>query len=520
MRRKEAMQRPDAAQAGEAGAGHRSEPRAGDLSRRELLGAAAAGTAMALLPATSAGAATPRRPRTSSDPLFRALDAQITRAMKEHRVPGVAVGVIHQGREYVRGYGITNVDYPVDVDGDTVFRIGSTTKTFTGTTVMRLVDQGKIDLDAPVRRYLPDFAVADRATAAKVTVRQLLNHSPGWLGDDIQGFGDGSQAIERFVASMTELPQLTPVGTTFAYNNAALVVAGRLIEVVAKSTYEEAVRSLVVDQLKLEHTRFFSEEIVGFNVAASHDVIKGKAVVEPSFWPVPRSINSTGGLISSVRDQLAWARFHLGDGRAPDGRRLLKGASLREMQSNPGPGGTLLVELEGMGVAWMLRPSAEGVRIVQHGGNWPGQSSGFMLVPSRGFAITLLTNSIGGEALATALFGDDWALRTFAGISNPPAEPQKLSSSALAPYEGHYAATSIGIDGTHHKNDFELRADGGRLRVDGPITAAAFAFYRDDYVLDLDEKGKPSGARSNFVRGTDGKVAWLRAHGRLYRRRG
>jgi CubicO group peptidase (beta-lactamase class C family) len=279
------------------------------------------------------------------------------------------------------------------------------------------------------------------------------------------------------------------------------------------------VRSLVIDPLKLEHTRFFSEEIVGFNIAASHDVVKGKAVVEPSFWPVPRSINSTGGLISSVRDQLAWAHFHLGDGKGPDGRRLLRGASLREMQSRPGPGGTLLVELEGMGVTWMLRPSAEGERIVQHGGNWPGQSSGFMMVPSRGFAITLLTNSFGGEALATALFGDDWALRTFAGVSNPPAEPQRSSRAALAPYEGEYAAVSIGIDGTHYKNDFKLRAADGRLRVDGPITAAAFAFYRDDFVLDLDEAGNPTGARSNFLRGPDGKVTWMRAHGRLYRRR-
>jgi CubicO group peptidase (beta-lactamase class C family) len=223
-------------------------------------------------------------------------------------------------------------------------------------------------------------------------------------------------------------------------------------------------------------------------------------------------------LISSVRDQLAWARFHLGDGRAGNGRRLLSRRALEEMRSNPGPGGTLLVELEGMGVAWMLRPSAEGVRIVQHGGNWPGQSSGFMMVPERGFAITLLTNSVGGEALTTALFGEDWALRQFAGVSNPPAEPQRRSASQLTPYEGRYRATSIGIDGTVYDNSFDLRAHGGVLKVNGPITASAFAFYRDDFVLDLDEAGKPSGARSNFVRGPGGEVAWLRAHGRLYRK--
>ena len=92
--------------------------------------------------------------------------------------------------------------------------------------MMRLVEEGKVDLDAPVRRYLPGFAVADSAASAAVTVRQLLNHTSGWLGDDIQDFGRGDDALARYVASMTRLPQLSPPGAVFAYNNAGLVVAG------------------------------------------------------------------------------------------------------------------------------------------------------------------------------------------------------------------------------------------------------------------------------------------------------
>jgi CubicO group peptidase (beta-lactamase class C family) len=103
--------------------------------------------------------------------------------MHKYNIPGVAVGVLYQGSEYIQGYGVTNVDYPVPVDGDTLFRIASTTKTFTGTTVMRLVEQGTLDLAATVRTYLPDFQTSDPAVASRVTLRQLLNHSPGWLGD-------------------------------------------------------------------------------------------------------------------------------------------------------------------------------------------------------------------------------------------------------------------------------------------------------------------------------------------------
>src|SRR5262245_123454 len=120
----------------------------GSMSRRRFLHATAAGV---LTAATAAAHWTPARAATTgpahgpaltagpapptADPDFGQLDAKIRAGMARYGIPGVAVGVLAQGHEYVRGYGVTNVDYPVPVDGDTLFRIGSTTKTFTGTTV-------------------------------------------------------------------------------------------------------------------------------------------------------------------------------------------------------------------------------------------------------------------------------------------------------------------------------------------------------------------------------------------------
>src|SRR5581483_4674458 len=246
---------------------HRATAPSRLVSRRRLLGATASVVGAAAIselspsPALAASVArqTARRagsrasPTEASDPLFRMLDEKIEAAMARYHIPGVAVGVLHNGQEYVRGYGVTNVDYPVPVDGDTVFRIGSTTKTFTGTTVMRLVEAGKLALDAPVRRYLPGFRTADPSVAARVTVRELLNHTAGWLGDYLQDFGPGDDAAARYVAGIAKLPQLTPLGTTFAYNNAALKMAGRLIEMVTSTTYEAAVRTLLIDPLGLAH---------------------------------------------------------------------------------------------------------------------------------------------------------------------------------------------------------------------------------------------------------------------------
>ncbi|GAB7045687.1 serine hydrolase domain-containing protein [Catenuloplanes indicus] len=98
--------------------------------------------------------------------------------------------------EYVRGFGVTRTDAPRDVDGDTVFRVASTTKTFTGAAIMRLAEQRRINLDGTVRDYLPGFHTADAAASARVTVRQALNHTGGWLGDLVML--SGGQAVDGF----------------------------------------------------------------------------------------------------------------------------------------------------------------------------------------------------------------------------------------------------------------------------------------------------------------------------------
>jgi CubicO group peptidase (beta-lactamase class C family) len=488
------------------------------LTRRTLLRATSVPVAVAAGAATATTRPAPAATGTAAR-LFRELDQKIEAGMARFAIPGAAVGVLYRGVEYLKGYGVTNVDYPVPVDADTVFRIGSTTKTFTGTTVMRLVEAGRLALDAPVRRYLPDFQTADPSVAGRVTVRQLLNHTAGWLGDCFQDFGQGDDAAARYAAGIARLPQLTPPGTVFAYNNAAVEVAGRVIEAVTGAPYEVAARALLIDPLGLAHSRYFTDEIVGFNVAASHNVVDGKAVVEPAFFRLWRSLNAAGGLISSARDQLRYARFHLGDGTVPGGGvRLLTRQSLLAMRSHPGPGGTMFVELDGVGVSWTLRPSAEGVRIVQHGGDWAGQHSGFLMVPDRGFAITLLTNSEGGPALVSELFVDDWALRRFAGVSNLPAVPRALSPQELAPYEGRYTQQSVGPAGDLTTSEFELTASDGQLVATiGGAVIARLAFYRHDFVIPLGPDGTPGNTRANFVRGSGGRVDWLRVGARLAR---
>lgn len=499
-----------------------SDPYERRIDRRGAMRAgigAALGLATSSLPSRS-GLAALAGTQPSED-LFRELDAKIEDGMARYHVPGVAIGVLYQGESYVRGYGVTNVDDPQPVDGDTLFRIASTTKTFTGTTIMRLVEQGLVDLNDPIRRYLPDFRVMDEAASAEVTLRQCLNHSAGWVGDDEMDFGRGDDSLTRYIASMRMLPQLTPSGTQFAYNNTALDVAGRVIEVVTDQPYEEAVRSLLLDPLQLSRTRFFTDELAGYPIAGSHNVVDGRAVFAPELWYLPRNGHPDGGLISSAREQLGWARFHLGDGRAADGTPLLTPSSLKAMRSQPGPGGTLIAEIAGFGVSFALRRTAEGTPVIMHGGSWPGQYSGFFFVPERDFAMTMLTNSEGGPQLRTELFDDDWVLRRFAGLHNPPAAPLSLPPARLADYEGTYLSLGVDRSGNWDETVLSLQGDSGALAGELAVGNAAsdigLTFYRDEYVLVDQGENAPTGSvRANFVRDADGHVTGFSFGGRLY----
>ncbi|MBV8575301.1 MAG: beta-lactamase family protein [Acetobacteraceae bacterium] len=486
--------------------------------RGVLVGAAAAGlTSTVTLPRPSLATEWP-----DDDPLFAALDQKIMEGMERYSIPGAAVGVIWRGQSYMRGYGVTDVSNPQQqVNTDTLFKTGSIAKTFTGTVAERLVDQGRLVLDQRVDSYVEDFVAP--AGAQSVTVRQLLNHTPGWDGDDLHDTGSDNGALARYVNDIRNLPQLTPVGEVFAYNNAALCCAGRVIETVTGLTYETAVEQLVFQPLGMSRTGFAATPDGLDNLALPHIIgSDGKAVVDPAAFYFPRNINPAGAQeVTSVKDLLTYAQFHLGDGRAADGQRVMSLAALRGMWSMPGPGGTLEVELIGMGVSWELRPTAEGVVVVQHSGDITGYRPHLMLVPAQQFAIVLLNNSDGGIPLRSELFTKGWLLRHFVGLHNLPAPPRQLSASELAQYEGHYAEQAILTDNQVVSVEFQLtgRPDGTLQQTHlssgaaPPPPPAILTFYANDYVIN-----ESSGLRYNFLRDESGAVVWMRFDGRLYGR--
>jgi CubicO group peptidase (beta-lactamase class C family) len=439
-------------------------------------------------------------------------------------VPGVAIGVYNQGKEYYAYTGVTSVDNPLAVDENTLFLYGSTQKTYTATAIMILVDQGKIGLDAPVKKYVPELTLKDKHTEENVTILQILNHTSGWQGDAREeGAGDGDDAIAKFIESMAHIEQVTPLGSAFSYNNAALNLAGRIIEKVTGQVYEKAMRELLLDPLGLGDTLFFPAEVMVRRFAVGHKKNNEEQVVIHKTYALSRCSSPAGGFAVSAtaRDQIAWAKFHLGDGTSADGKRVLSKELLDKMK-------TRTFEIAGsalgdaVAISWFLR-DVDGVQLCSHGGDVIGQHSEFVMCPEKDFAVIVLTNCDGsGSQLKDEAV--KFALEKFIGVIDKDPEPVKLDDTALAAYVGTYetvaAIAHIDVaDGGLVLNveikpemRAELEAQEGEIPEQPPIPLGMLAADSDFYVV---SDGVAKGMRGYFVRGADGNVESVHVGGRL-----
>ncbi len=442
---------------------------------------------------------------------MRELRDVVASLAEELGVPGVAVGVLHDGEEHHVCHGVTSVDNPLPVDEQTLFFCGSTTKTFTATAIVRLVEQGAIDLDAPVRTYVPEFQVADEEASATATVLQILNHTAGWDGDFFKNTGDGDDALARYVDAMAGLRQLTPPGTAVSYNNASFSLAGRVLERVADRPYEDALRSVLLDPLELADTVFFSRGLMTRRVAIDHRrSADGATTVFPP--GVERSANPAGGLATTTRDLIAWGRFHLGDGGsllAPDLLRRMHEPTVHAPGWSSG---------DAVGLAWLL-DDVGGLRVVGHGGATIGQLSLFKLVPERGFALAACTNCAPvGSAFNERIMR--WAWETL--LETPIPEPETAPRAAedvqelCGRYETVANVLTVAADGDGISLEAVDRPEvlaelGVELEQEPPIP---FRFLAGDGDRIVCVAPPYRGSRGFFVRDGSGAVTGLNAFGR------
>ena len=456
--------------------------------------------------------------RPHADSRFDALVALATEKMAAYHVPGVALGLLDHGAVTMRGLGVTNVEDPLAVTEHTVFPIASISKTFAATAMMRLVEQGKVELKAPVRRYLPDFRVQDETVSRDVTVWNLLTHTSGWEGQ-VSGPERGEDTLRNFVASptVTGLMQLAPPGAAWSYNNAGFSIAGRVIEAVTGQSINAAIRDLVFTPLGLQHAGTTAGDFIVNRFAAPH-ANRGDAPPAPIRPFVPSTSVTAGGVGVCLADLLTYARFHLGDGRSASGERVLTRASLDLMK-------TPQLRKQGtddeIGLAWHLRRVGP-IRTAAHGGTLAGHILLLELVPERDFALAILTNSSDGwrliqdverAALASyhqATFGVNQAIAHRGLVETLPRAERLTSQPDLAPYVGSYRRPM---------NTTVVRVENGRLVVQVRPNAGdaqppmPVAFYGPDRAVVT--QGPDKDQSIEFIRDDAGQVEWIRVVGRI-----
>jgi CubicO group peptidase (beta-lactamase class C family) len=452
--------------------------------------------------------------------LRKKLDPVVKKAMAELEVPGISVGIRIDDENHTFGYGVTNLDHGQPVDGETLFQIGSTSKTFTATAVMRLVEDGSVTLDDRIVDHLPSFKVPDADITAGVTVKHLLTHRSGWMGDwgGKGQVGRGDDAVRRRIAQMKKVPVLAPLGAVWSYNNLGFTVLGHLIEKVTKKTFEEVVTEGIIKPLGMERSFYYPEEIMTHKFALGHvKTPDGWRVVRP--WAQGRATGPAGGVVSTAEDQLKYAQFHLN--AHPEGKAVLQKKTVAFMQKPLAEAASLASHV---GASWLLN-DVGGVRTVAHGGTMVGQTSAFLMVPSKGFAITVLTNA-GAEGSQAHRRITQWATEKLIGLERKDPETKPLSAKVADQVCGQYSYYTYGT--------IDVARVGEGLRLEWTPSKAVLK-KNPDIASQLPppvnlrpigglkfvaEDGPLARAVVDFVPKDGGEIGWVRMGGRIQPRVG
>jgi len=384
----------------------------------------------------------------------------------KHGVPGAGLAILADGEVTEAAHGLLNIRTGVEVTTDSLFQIGSITKVWTATLVMQLVDEGKLDLDAPVISYLPEFKVADAEVTRTVTTRHLLAHTSGIDGDHFFDTGRGDDCIEKYVASCAGLKQNHPLGATMSYCNSGYTVLGRLVEVLRGQSWDTVLRERLFAPLGLESAGTLPEEALLHRAAVGHVTPPGGELQVAPVWGIFRSAGPAGLIHATPRDTLRFAELHLADGLAPDGTRVLSEASARAMREAQVAVPDVYTLGSHWGLGWILM-TWDGREVYGHDGATIGQGAFLRIVPEAGVAICLLTN--GGHArdlfldLYAEIFGELVGMSLPARLE-PPSTPVELD---LDRYVGRYARESIEL--TFERSGDRLLA---QPKVSGPLASS------------------------------------------------
>jgi CubicO group peptidase (beta-lactamase class C family) len=449
-----------------------------------------------------------------------------TRTLLE--APGVAVAIVDPTRKVTTLVsGLRDPARQAPVTADTLFAIGSSTKAFTTCLMAMLVDDGKLAWDEPVRRWLPDFALADATIGARLTPRDLVTHRSGMPRHDLVWYGatfDRAAMVKR----LRHLPLNHDLRSEFQYNNLMYLTAGHLAEQVGGASWEDLVRQRILQPLDMPRANF---RVAAMQADADHAVPHGKKDQKVQALPFRdiTAIGPAGSINASVREMANWASLQLQRGRFGEARLLSTTAAedLHVVRMPPGSNDRSDADVLEVGYAlgWFVDVYRGHLR-VHHGGNIDGFSALVALLPDAGYGFVVLTNmdasalpdlvvrrlsdqalgleprdrrSVVTTALQQAEAAAGPAKERAATLRRPDTKP----SLPLADYAGDYADAGYG--------PCRIQQAGDALQLDLHGLQVGLSHWHHDVFVGRDD-GEPALAdtKVQFLLDFDGEVEALR----------
>ncbi len=478
------------------------------------------------LGASSLGAQAPTPPREP----YPGLDAYVDAALRTWQVPGLALAVVrHDSVIYARGYGVRELGKPAPVDARTVFAIGSSSKAFTAAAVAMVVDEKKVDLDAPAAAYLPTFQLYDPYASRELTVRDLLTHRSGLARGELVWYGAGYDRDE-ILRHVRFLQPTTSFRSQFGYNNMMYVAAGQVVAHVANTTWDDFVARRIFTPLGMTSSSTSVRAVAGLPDLATPHALVDDTLRAIRAWRNIDNAGPAGSINSTALDMAQWVRLQLGHG-VYAGRRLVSDRLMDEMHTpqiaipldtaarriNPS------THFSNYGMGWFLE-DYRGREVWHHGGNVDGFTALVAMLPEEQLGLVILTN-MNGTGLPTALVrrvfdaqlnapARDWSgdlyARTVQQRAKAKAAEQKLEaqrvantrpSLPLSAYVGTYVDSLYGavqvrdsagkllmsFGPTWHGELRHWHYDIFRTRFDTPVLPQFFVQFRPNPAAKVDE---------------------------------
>ena len=326
-------------------------------------------------------------PQAGAQELNQRIDIYLNDQVRTHSIPGLTAAVVRDGEVvYIGAFGVRQIGKDEKLTPEHVFHFASVSKPFVATAFMQLVEQGLMDLDDPVIKYLPYFRLADERYSA-ITIRQMLNHTSGM--PDVQDYEwDKPQtdegAAERYVRQIASEQLLWAPGEGWRYSNMAYDVLGDVIAKVSGLSFEEFIRANILVPVGMNRSSFIYSDIQGALRTTGH---VGEPAQVSDVYPYNRRHAPSSTLNTSVSQMTSWMLVNLNRGEI-NGRRILRAESYDLLWTGTTETSTNDSQV---GLSWFLGEHA-GHRTVGHGGGDTGFRSYILLLPDDNIGVVLASN--------------------------------------------------------------------------------------------------------------------------------